>query len=245
LLISSQSVNKHGCHRKFFFSGWSISKNLLWNCLAKWTKTWWEAPLEGSVLSFLKAEWKVSDTGSAHWASSYVYFQLHHNRLTECNCLIRLIIDFYVYFQLYHNRLTECNCLIRLIIDFYVCFQLYHNRLTECNCLIRLIIDFYVCFQLYHNRLTEEIEANKQYCDNIISQTETLKMISSMFGAMFGVINFEVWHRSVTQIIIEVWHRSVTPDYYWSMTQECYSRLLLKYDTGVLLQIIIENLTYR
>jgi hypothetical protein len=27
--------------------------------------------MEGSVLSFLKAEWKVSDTGSAHWASSY------------------------------------------------------------------------------------------------------------------------------------------------------------------------------
>ena len=24
----------------------------------------------GSVLSLLKAEWKVSDTGSAHWASS-------------------------------------------------------------------------------------------------------------------------------------------------------------------------------
>ena len=51
-------------------SGWSISKNLLWNCLAKWTKTWWEAPMEGSVLSFLKAEWKVSDAGSAHWCSS-------------------------------------------------------------------------------------------------------------------------------------------------------------------------------
>jgi hypothetical protein len=43
---------------------------LLWNCLAKWTETWWEAHMEGSVLSFLKAEWKVSDTGSAHWASS-------------------------------------------------------------------------------------------------------------------------------------------------------------------------------
>jgi hypothetical protein len=27
--------------------------------------------MEGSVLSFLKAEWKVSDTGSAHLASSY------------------------------------------------------------------------------------------------------------------------------------------------------------------------------
>jgi hypothetical protein len=26
--------------------------------------------MEGYVLSFLKAEWKVSDTGSAHWASS-------------------------------------------------------------------------------------------------------------------------------------------------------------------------------
>ena len=50
------------------FSGWSISKNLLWNCLAKWTKTWLEASMEGSVLSFLKAEWKVSDTGSAHFS---------------------------------------------------------------------------------------------------------------------------------------------------------------------------------
>jgi hypothetical protein len=27
--------------------------------------------MEGSVLSFLKAEWKVSDTGSAHRASSF------------------------------------------------------------------------------------------------------------------------------------------------------------------------------
>jgi hypothetical protein len=37
-----------------------ISKNLLpWNFLANWTETWWEAPMEGSVLSFLKAEWKV------------------------------------------------------------------------------------------------------------------------------------------------------------------------------------------
>jgi hypothetical protein len=34
------------------------------------TKTWWEATKEGSVLNFLKAEWKMNDTGSAHWASS-------------------------------------------------------------------------------------------------------------------------------------------------------------------------------
>jgi hypothetical protein len=44
-------------------SNWLISKNLLlWICFAKWTEIWWEAPMEGSVLSFLKAEWKVSDT---------------------------------------------------------------------------------------------------------------------------------------------------------------------------------------
>jgi hypothetical protein len=30
------------------------------------TKTWWETLMGGSVLSFLKDEWKVSDTGSAH-----------------------------------------------------------------------------------------------------------------------------------------------------------------------------------
>ena len=31
--------------------------------------------MEGSVLSFHKAEWKVSNTGSAHWAFSYMYLQ--------------------------------------------------------------------------------------------------------------------------------------------------------------------------
>jgi hypothetical protein len=36
--------------------------------------------MEGSVLSFLKAEWKVSDTGSAHWASS---ISLKEIRLSE------------------------------------------------------------------------------------------------------------------------------------------------------------------
>ena len=38
----------------------------------KWAEIWWEAHMEGSVLSFLKAEWKVTDTGSAQcWASSF------------------------------------------------------------------------------------------------------------------------------------------------------------------------------
>jgi hypothetical protein len=37
--------------------------------------------MEGCVLSFLKVEWKVSDTGSAHWASSlYLQAALHVNQ---------------------------------------------------------------------------------------------------------------------------------------------------------------------
>jgi hypothetical protein len=61
-------------------SDWPISKNLLlWNCFAKWTVIWWKAPTEGSVLRFLKAEWKVSDTGSAHWVSSSFILHLAYN----------------------------------------------------------------------------------------------------------------------------------------------------------------------
>jgi hypothetical protein len=32
---------------------------------------------EGSVLSFLKVEWKVSGTGSAHWASSLLILNIN------------------------------------------------------------------------------------------------------------------------------------------------------------------------
>ena len=42
-----------------------------WNLLASIYK-------RGSVLSFLKAEWKVSDTGSAHWASSNYLFVMEN-----------------------------------------------------------------------------------------------------------------------------------------------------------------------
>jgi len=42
--------------------------------------------MEGSVLSFLKAEWKVSDTGSAHWDSSILFY------VKICICLICEII---------------------------------------------------------------------------------------------------------------------------------------------------------
>jgi hypothetical protein len=39
--------------------------------------------MEGSVLSFLKAEWKVSDTGSAHLASSLQLIVLHLQFLSK------------------------------------------------------------------------------------------------------------------------------------------------------------------
>jgi hypothetical protein len=58
-------------------SDWPISSNLLlWNCFAKWAELW-------SVLSFLKAEWKVKDIGSDHWA---FYFQwAKHEHLSYHN----------------------------------------------------------------------------------------------------------------------------------------------------------------
>ena len=74
LLISSQSVSKHGHHIQFLFLMGRFLKNVIfWNYLAIWTETWLEAStcMVGSVLSFLKAEWKVRDTGSTHWASSF------------------------------------------------------------------------------------------------------------------------------------------------------------------------------
>ena len=41
LLISSRSINKYGHHRQFLFLiGWFLKILLLWNRLAKWTKTW-------------------------------------------------------------------------------------------------------------------------------------------------------------------------------------------------------------
>jgi hypothetical protein len=51
--------------------------------LPKWAEIWWEAHMEGSVLSFLKAEWKVSDTGSEGTGSALWAFSYYTNPL-EC-----------------------------------------------------------------------------------------------------------------------------------------------------------------
>ena len=70
--FSHRSVSKHGHHMQFLFLiGRFLKSLLLWNCLAIWTLVGSIYMYGSSVLSFLKAEWKVSDTGSVHWASSY------------------------------------------------------------------------------------------------------------------------------------------------------------------------------
>jgi hypothetical protein len=57
------------------FQNWQKRSLLCMNCgtfqtLETGYLLWLCIPMEDSVLSFLKAEWKVSDSGSAHWASS-------------------------------------------------------------------------------------------------------------------------------------------------------------------------------
>ena len=76
---------------------WSISKiRLLWNCsLPKWTEIWWEALMEISVFSFLKVEWKVSDTRSAHWASSFLLFLFKWTFVFCYHLSIYLLLTFF------------------------------------------------------------------------------------------------------------------------------------------------------
>ena len=51
---NSNIVNKHGCHRQFLFMiGRSLKNLLLWNPLAKWTKAWLKASMEGLLCSLL------------------------------------------------------------------------------------------------------------------------------------------------------------------------------------------------
>jgi hypothetical protein len=60
--------------------------------LDKWTETWWEAHMEGIVLSFLKAEWKVSDTSSTQWASSFGFpFKVKQNVAISTSLVVSLV----------------------------------------------------------------------------------------------------------------------------------------------------------
>jgi hypothetical protein len=87
-------------------SDWPISNNLLlWNCLAKWAKLWWEAPIEGSVcIKFPQSRMK----GERHrfrplsllvWASIFSEQSTNICRITTCNerCINRVHLTFSLY----------------------------------------------------------------------------------------------------------------------------------------------------
>jgi hypothetical protein len=73
--------------------------------------------MEGSVLSFLKAEWKVSDTGSAQcWTSSFVYVVFFSNVdvvikmiLNQSLCILKLFSWFWYFVYIDCLNITETN----------------------------------------------------------------------------------------------------------------------------------------
>ena len=114
MLISFWSINKHGHHRQFlFWIGRFLKIFFSETALPIWTKIWWEAPMEGSVLSFLKAEWKVSDTGSAHWASSYNFFPPSY--------AIRPIYPKFIWNSSHLNPLVQFKSNIARVVPFHNC----------------------------------------------------------------------------------------------------------------------------
>ena len=50
--------------------------------------------MEGYALSFLKAEWKVSNTGSTHWASSLIKFPFIPSSILDQKCTSQFAIVF-------------------------------------------------------------------------------------------------------------------------------------------------------
>ena len=83
---------------------------------------WWEAHMEGSVLNFLKAEWKVSDTRSDQcWASSSIFQQY---------CYVFFFAIFQQYFCLPFSIFQQYFCLLFSIFQQYLCvffFKYFNN----------------------------------------------------------------------------------------------------------------------
>jgi hypothetical protein len=64
--------------------------------------------MEGSVLSFLKAEWKVSDAGSAHWASSIEVPVPSQESEQSCICVVGISILFLHFFYWTLELFRQC-----------------------------------------------------------------------------------------------------------------------------------------
>jgi hypothetical protein len=74
--------------------------------------------MEGSVLSFLKAEWKVSDTCSAHWASSLLKNKSYNEKYYSItiNFLNNILDKCICWYNLYHVLLDVYEKKLNLII---------------------------------------------------------------------------------------------------------------------------------
>ena len=121
--------------------------------MPKWTEIWWEAPMEGSVLSFLKAEWKVSDTGSAHWASSYLF--------SFCICFSGVLLTMFcnIYFYLFSFYICFSGVLLTMFCNIYFSlFSLYICFSGVLLTMFSLMMAIDRTYSLYKTEITECID---------------------------------------------------------------------------------------
>ena len=68
LLISSRSVNRHGCHRRFLFLiGWFLKKSSPLKILCLMNRKLYEASMEGPLWSLLNPSRSVNKHGHHRW----------------------------------------------------------------------------------------------------------------------------------------------------------------------------------
>ena len=83
--------------------------------------------MEGSVLSFLKAEWKVSDRGSAHWASSFIEVLIPH---------VLIIYGAFFYWQfclrIYLTRQYKYKVYVKVLFTLMVFNATFNNFSVTC-----------------------------------------------------------------------------------------------------------------
>jgi hypothetical protein len=100
LLISSRFGNKHGLHRKFLFLIGRFFKNVLSNCLAKWTETHsvchFYSPQKCKIYT---SDWNSFGLNIGGWAGEYNIRSTNFCRITTCKerCINRVHLTFSLY----------------------------------------------------------------------------------------------------------------------------------------------------